>query len=87
MSMTSTVNIYHIPAEHIVRKISKNNCCLNIIDTPGFGDTRGVVWDEKIFRMISNLLNNIKQLNYMLTVVKSSDNKLTESSKFIYGKI
>ena len=87
MSMTSTVTIYHIPAAHIVNKISKDNCCINIIDTPGFGDTRGHVWDLKIFNMISNLLNSMQSLNYILMVVKSTENRLTDSTKFIYKQI
>ena len=56
MSMTSSVTIYHIPAKHIVNKLNKDNCCINVIDTPGFGDTKGQAWDWKIFNMITNLL-------------------------------
>ena len=84
ISMTSTVTIYHIPAEHIVNRISKDSCCINIVDTPGFGDTRGQEWDWKIFNMIKNLLNELEQLNYILMVVKATENRLTDSTKFIY---
>ena len=87
MSMTSTVTIYHIPSEHIKKKVSKENCCINIIDTPGFGDTRGHTWDWKIFHMINNLLTSMDSLNYMLLVVKSTENKLTSSSNFIYQQV
>ena len=87
MSMTSTVTIYHIPSAHIVNKISKDNSCINVIDTPGFGDTRGRAWDIKIFNMISNLLGSMSSLNYMLMVVKATENRLTPSSKFIYKQI
>ena len=87
MSMTSTVTIYHIPAAAIVNKISKDNSCINVIDTPGFGDTRGRAWDIKIFNMISNLLGSMASLNYMLMVVKATENRLTPSSKFIYQQI
>ena len=41
MSITSSVTIYHIPAEHIKKKVSMEPCCINIIDTPGLGDSRG----------------------------------------------
>ena len=87
MSMTSTVTIYHIPAKHIVNKISEEDCCINIIDTPGFGDTRGQAWDLRIFNMISNLLNSIESLNYLLMVVKATENRLSSSTKFVYKKI
>ena len=82
--MTSTVTIYHIPCRYIVNKISKDNCCINIIDTPGFGDTRGRVWDVKIFNMITNLLTTIESINYIMMTVKATEMKLTDSSKYIY---
>ena len=87
MSLTSTVTIYHIPHDHVVNKISNDNCCINIVDTPGFGDTRGHAWDMKIFNMISNLLNSLEALNYLFMVVKSTENRLTPSTKFVYKKI
>ena len=47
--MTDNVTIYHIPAEHIVEHVDKRKKkCINIIDTPGFGDTRGPDWDGRI---------------------------------------
>ena len=85
--MTSTVTIYHIPSTEIINKISKDNCCINIIDTPGFGDTRGHAWDVRIFNMISNLLAGMESLNYMLMIVKATENRLLASSKFIYSQI
>ena len=45
-SMTSEVTIYHIPSGEIKQQIcAEGICCVNIIDTPGFGDTRGPQWD------------------------------------------
>ena len=87
MSLTSTVTIYHIPADEIVNQVSKDKSCINLVDTPGFGDTRGRAWDLKIFNMISNLLGSLEQLNYLLMVVKATENRLTPSTKFIYSQI
>ena len=56
MSMTSSVTIYHIPAEFIKKKVSMEPCCINIIDTPGLGDSRGITWDWRILRMLTNLI-------------------------------
>ena len=56
-SMTSDITIYHIPSTELEDgKLSSTPCCVNIIDTPGFGDTRGPVWDVKIEKMITGLL-------------------------------
>lgn len=88
--MTSEVTIYHIPADEIKVKLCEQGVgktCVNIIDTPGFGDTRGPKWDEKIFEMLSQLLHELESLDYFMIVVKSTDNRLGESMKFVYNQI
>ena len=77
-SMTSTVNIYHLPHDQIKVPIAFNNmnCCLNIIDTPGFGDTRGEEWDKKIGYMIQSTLLKLSTLDYLVLVVKATENRL-----------
>ena len=46
--MTSDVNVYHIPSTALKKDLFAKTCCINIVDTPGFGDTRGAAWDAKI---------------------------------------
>ena len=76
--MTSSVTVYHIPASEIVNGFAKEkSCCVNVIDTPGFGDTRGPKWDSKIFEMIAGLLKSLATLDYIMMVVKSTDNRLS----------
>ena len=70
-----------------MNQVNKETCCINIVDTPGFGDTRGRAWDLKIYDMISNLLGTLEQLNYILMVAKATENRLTPSTKFIYSQI
>ena len=86
-SMTSSVTIYHVPSEYIVNSPSESPCCINIIDTPGFGDTRGHAWDVIISQMIAALLKTITTLNYILITCKSSTNRVDEGTKFIYSSI
>lgn len=88
--MTSKITIYHIPHTVIVNGINANQHCINIVDTPGFGDTRGPKWDSKISSMVATLLNErtgLQNLDYLLLTVKASDNRLTPAAKFIYSKI
>ena len=67
------MTIYHIPAEHIVNKVdSSKSKCINIIDTPGFGDTRGPEQDKMTVKMISALFNSLVTLDYMLMVFNSN---------------
>ena len=85
--MTSAVSIYHIPSDLIVNCPSQTPCCVNIIDTPGFGDTRGFQWDVQIKNMATQFLNKIKFLDYILFAVKSNDNRVSESNKYIFNEI
>ena len=87
--MTSKVTIYHIPNDFIAHHPHKSaeGCCVNIIDTPGFGDTRGAVWDKKIANMIGTLLKSLFTLDYICLVVKSTENRVMESTKFVYAQI
>ena len=82
--MTSTVSIYHIPSSAIQTEAFYSDCCINVIDTPGFGDTRGVAWDAKIEKLISGLLNKIPKLDYVNIVYKGSSNRLDQQTKFVF---
>ena len=76
--MTSDVSIYHISSSEIQNKIfgDEINCCVNIIDTPGFGNTRGIKWELKIEKMIKGTLMNLEYLDYVTCVVKGTTNRL-----------
>ena len=67
--------------------MSNDKHCINIIDTPGFGDTRGAVWDYKIFEMIKGCLTELQTLDYITLVVKATENRLASSSKHVYIKV
>ena len=76
-SMTSEITIYHVPSTALdVGKLSSVPCCVNIIDTPGFGDTRGPSKDAQIEQMLTQLLRTIPSFNYISVVFKASNNRL-----------
>ena len=55
ISVTSSVKIYHIPSSWIKEAHFSNNgsrYCINIMDTPGFGDTRGLEMEFTLNAMI-----------------------------------
>ena len=53
-SMTDEITIYHVPSTALkVTKVSSTPSCVNIIDSPGLGDTRGPNKDAKIEKMIA----------------------------------
>ena len=80
-SKTSFITIYEIDSIN-------NYPSISIIDTPGFGDTRGKDFDEEIFKMINNLFNNfIDIIDAVCFVAKSSNNRLTDDQKYIMNNI
>ncbi|OCT73654.1 hypothetical protein XELAEV_18032617mg [Xenopus laevis] len=63
---------------------------LTLIDTPGFGDTRGIEQDKKITAAIDRFFssdNGIDQINAVCFVVQSSLARLTHSQKYIFNSV
>ena len=88
VSQTSKVTIYHIPAKYIKNQINGDAtpCCINIIDTPGFGDTRPGM-DKNIRTMIRACFDVLKTLDYILVVAKSDGNQFTQAQKEVFGEV
>ena len=80
-SRTSYVTTYNINAINAHPPIT-------IIDTPGFGDCRGIKFDEKIVEMIRNLFQNwIDSIDAICFVASSSSPRLTTTQKYIFSSI
>lgn len=61
---------------------------ITIIDTPGFGDSRGMKFDEKIIEMIRDLFKNwIDSINGICFVASASSARLTSTQKYIFSSI
>ena len=79
-SQTSEVTDYNIRA--------KDGRFYQIIDTPGFGDTKGIQVDEEITNKISDFfLFKTGEINAICLVLKSSDNRLAACQKYIFNCI
>ena len=81
-SQTSDVNIYYIRA--------KNGYYpnLRIIDTPGYGDTRGVEYDKKITNMIKEKFEKeIKTINSICFVAKSDKIRFTYEQNYVFNEV
>ena len=80
VSQTDGVHLYYI-------KDYKNNPII-IIDTQGYGDTRGILFDKKIdeaFRYVfSNIINHI---NVVGMIVKATNNRIDVLTKYIFSCI
>ena len=81
-SLTSEVNIYYI------RPNIKNTPFIRIVDTPGFGDTRGINYDDKIIDMIRDTFNNeCDVITAICFVAKSTETRLTSFQKYIFSNV
>ena len=62
---------------------------LTIIDSPGFGDTRGVEYDKKLMQNIEDLFKSkkIKSLDGIGFVAKAGDARLTAQQRYIFESV
>lgn len=86
-SQTSWVNAY----KFMHTDDSSRRYRLTIIDTPGYGDTRGVEQDHTITTQIKEFFNSkdlgVDHINGIAFVVKASDVRLTAIQKYIFQSI
>eukprot|EP01084_Bolivina_argentea_P116797 207459_1 len=61
---------------------------LTIIDTPGFGDTRGIDRDKKLVTNIKSFFENVlDSIDAICFVVKATDTRLSASQKYIFNSV
>ena len=63
---------------------------LTVVDTPGFGDTRGIERDREIKNLIENYFKSrhgVQQLEAICFVVQSSESRLTKTQRYIFDSI
>ncbi|XP_040211230.1 uncharacterized protein LOC120941707 isoform X2 [Rana temporaria] len=84
-SQTLSVALYQIHQEDGFRI----PYTITIIDTPGFGDTRGIDHDEKIMKKIREFFSKCKftEIDAICFVVQSSLARLTPTQVYIYDNI
>ena len=86
-SQTDAVTAYKIPAIKGGPVKSK----LTIVDTPGFGDTRGLHFDHKIVDQMKKFFNDMSDHVSILTgvcfVAQASAARLTESQQYVWNAI
>ncbi|XP_048768023.1 uncharacterized protein LOC125674784 isoform X2 [Ostrea edulis] len=88
VSQTEWITVYKI-APH---KGSRLDYTLNIIDTPGFGDTRGIDRDNNIVDQVRYLFSakgdkGVLYLDSVCFIVKAPDARLTPVQRYIFHAI
>ena len=85
VSQTDNIVVYrvqHLPGMKI-------DYDLTIIDTPGFGDTRGVNYDKRLMQNIEDLFKSkkITHLDAIGFVARAGDARLTAQQNYIFESI
>jgi predicted GTPase len=88
VSQTEWITVYKIAP----MKGSRLKYTLNIIDTPGFGDTRGIERDHAVVDQIRHLFSakgeqGVLYLDAVCFIVKAPDARLTVVQKYIFHSI
>ncbi|KAF3701619.1 Septin-7 CDC10 protein -like protein [Channa argus] len=60
---------------------------LTIIDTPGYGDTRGTEHDKRVSQILLDLFHSEDKINAVGLVMKASENRLTDRLKNIFDSV
>ncbi|KAH3701082.1 hypothetical protein DPMN_076066 [Dreissena polymorpha] len=65
---------------------------ITVIDTPGFGDTRGINKDKEIFKQISTLFmskppKGVLNIDAICFLVKASEGRLTQTQVYIFDSL
>lgn len=88
MSQTEWITTYILRP----KKCGRLNFRLNIIDTPGFGDTRGLQRDQEIVKQIRDLfsgndLQSISTIDAVCFLAKAPDARLTATQMYIFQSV
>ncbi|KAL7841369.1 hypothetical protein SRHO_G00250600 [Serrasalmus rhombeus] len=79
-SQTSEVTVYEINSD-------KKRSSLTIVDTPGYGDTRGIDKDTEIAQNLHQLFvhgTGVKELDAVCLVLKASENRISDRQRYIF---
>jgi len=81
MSMTDEISYYYISDE----RSRDRPFHVRIIDTPGFGDSRGMDQDKLIVQQFEKLFKTeLEELDYILLVVKGTMTRWTPNARYVY---
>ncbi|XP_028835813.1 uncharacterized protein LOC114790172 [Denticeps clupeoides] len=83
VSQTKSITIYDVFLE-------EHKTSFTVIDTPGYGDTRGLQYDQLISQNLQTLFrlkNGVHDIDAVCLVVKASQNRLTEFQRYVFDAV
>jgi hypothetical protein len=82
-SQTTEITSYYVNFE----RNDGDEINIKIIDTPGLGDTKGVLQDNEIIKKFESLFKDIGELDYILITAKARTTRFTRNNQYIYDRI
>ncbi|KAG7525210.1 glutamic acid-rich protein-like [Solea senegalensis] len=86
VSQTSEVTVYKLNHQEGF----KTNFSLTIVDTPGFGDTRGIIRDKMIVEQLRNLFSanlGVSEIDAVCFVAQAALARLTPTQKYVFDSV
>lgn len=82
-SQTNEITVYEV-------FVQGSPISVTVIDTPGYGDTKGPEFDQKIAKKLWKLFKSdtgVKEIDAVCLVVKASENRLSDKERYIFDAI
>ena len=64
-----------------------SNCHFNVIDTPGFGDTRGMSEDERHIKRILACIAKVNTINCVLITINGREARLNHTLRYVLSEL
>lgn len=74
-------------SEATVYQVDMGPLSLKIVDTPGFGDTRGRAFDEKHTKLIVDCVKKLGQVNAIAFVISGRESRVTAQLKYVLMEV
>ena len=60
---------------------------IKIVDTPGLGDTSGVLKDNEIIKQFEDFFHSTLELDYILITIKANTTRWTYANQYVYDRV
>jgi hypothetical protein len=82
-SQTSVITSYYVNYQ----RDDGEEINIKIVDTPGLGDTSGVLKDNEIIKQFENFFHSTLELDYILITIKANTTRWTYANQYVYDRV
>ena len=82
-SQTSVITSYYVNYQ----REDGEEINIKIVDTPGLGDTSGVLKDNEIIKQFEQFFQSTLELDYILVTIKASTTRWTHANQYVYDRV